>query len=131
MNSREILTSILIILGSVLALLPSTEGFTLKGKPDYVAESLLDADNYLSTDELAKLMLAEDSTLRYIDLRNPEEFNLSSLPGAVNIPWKEFVKNNPADILPDTGTKNILVSEKGLESGYAFVLAKGMKIDNV
>src|SRR5512145_3023547 len=87
MNPRVVLSIILIIMGAILAFIPSSGRYSFHSTPEKVLAAALDADSYVTVDQVARLLVNEDSTYQLIDLRSPEEFNTASIPDAINIPY--------------------------------------------
>jgi hypothetical protein len=73
MNIRQIITSILLLLGVLLALLPLSGKYSLHGKPAQVLARVLDEGNTFTADQVARFVVTEDSTLQLIDLRTAKE----------------------------------------------------------
>lgn len=130
MNTREKYSAVLLGLGLILALLPLSGKKSLTESPSVVLNESLDENSYLSVDQVARSVVNEDSTLRLIDLRTPEEFRSSDIPGSINVPYNEFLKN-PSSFLGKDPVRNILYSNGDIVSGYAVVAAKGMNFRNV
>lgn len=54
---------------------------------------LLEAINthrYIDADKLASKIIGEDPSYAYVDLRNEEQFNSFTFPGAINIPYSSI-----------------------------------------
>jgi rhodanese-related sulfurtransferase len=130
MTTRQIITSILLILGAILAILPLSGKYSLHAKPGQVLAAVLDESNGFSADQVARLVVDEDSTLQLIDLRTPEEFRECNIPGAVNIPYAEFLKRDPGPYLDDAGMKHIFYSNDDMYASYAQTLAIGLGFKN-
>ncbi|NJK94014.1 MAG: rhodanese-like domain-containing protein [Bacteroidales bacterium] len=133
MNSRIIISLLLVTLGIILAFLPAQDKPSLKIKPEKVLFASLDKETSISPDELARLIVAEDSSLQIIDVRTPLEYSKFSIPGSINLPYNEIV-NNPdtlENILNRDFAQNIFYSNGDLESNYAFTLAQGLGFKKV
>ncbi|TAL71550.1 MAG: rhodanese-like domain-containing protein [Bacteroidetes bacterium] len=126
MNTRVKFSVILICIGIILALLPLSTGTSFTVKPRKLLTEVLDAKCFLSVDQVAKLIVAEDSSVQIIDLRSPEEFKKMNIPGSINIPYNELINKDPGSFLNNVNIKNILYSNGDLNSSYALVIAKGL-----
>lgn len=131
MNTRIKYSAGLISLGLILALIPFTGNRSISAKPSEILREIIDESVYLTPDQVARLIASEDSTLRLIDVRAAEQFNAYTLPGALNAPYKEFLKMDPAQILGKGEVKNVLFSNGDTDAAYSLVLAKGMNFKNV
>jgi rhodanese-related sulfurtransferase len=130
MNSREKLSAILLSMGLILALLPLSSNRSFNTRPDKVLEEALDRNTYLTADQVARLVASEDQTTQLIDLRTNEEFRRFNIPGSINVPYNEFLDNDPERILNNREIKYIFYSNGDLFSNYALVLARGLKYNN-
>jgi rhodanese-related sulfurtransferase len=130
MNAREKLTAILLGMGLMLALIPLSSNRSFIVSPTKVLETVLDQNSYVTPDQVARLIVSEDNTVQVIDVRTPEEFRSSNIPGSVNVPYKEFLEKDPEMILNTGKTKYIFYSNGDLYSNYALVVARGLKYNN-
>jgi len=130
MNAREKLSVILISMGLILALLPLSSNRSFNAKPHKVLEEALDRSTYLTADQVARLIVSEDKTIQLIDLRSAEEFSSFNIPGSLNIPYNEFLDNDPEKILNNKEIKYIFYSNGDLFSNYALIIARGLKYSN-
>lgn len=126
MNARTNLTVIIVGLALILAFLPPAAERSFHGRPDKVLKAASDPSRFLSCDQVARMIVADDSTLRLIDVRNETDYRKASLPLAVNIPLEKFVKSDLSPVLYGKGIKNVLYSNGELESGYALAVASGL-----
>ncbi len=130
MINRVNFSVLLILLGTILAFLPLRTTRSLSAKPGKLLDETLDRNTIVSVDQVARFITDEDPDVRLIDLRKPEEFMKTSLPGAVNIPYNAMVSLNPATYLGAGKIKNIFYSNGDINSAYAVVLASGLGYKN-
>lgn len=114
----------------MLALLPLSGNRSFTIKPDKLLPEVLDKNAILTVDQVAGFIVGEDSTIQLIDLRPSDEFRKQSLPGAVNIPYNDFIKNDPDIYLSNKNVRNIFYSNSDIEPGYALVFARGLGYGN-
>ncbi len=133
MNTRVAISLLLVSLGFILAFLPAANKPTLFVKPDKIVMEALNERNIFSADQVAKFVVTEDSSVQLIDLRPSVDYKKFSIPGAVNIPYEELIKNpDMMETALNRGySHNIFYSNGDIESGYAFVLAKGLGFNQV
>lgn len=131
MNTREKFSVGLISLGLILAILPLSSGISLSVRPKKLLPEILNDNTYLSVDQVARLVVTEDSTFQLIDLRPSGEFMNMNIPGSVNIPYSELLDRDPGLYLKSGKIKNIFYSNGDLESNYALTLAEGLNYRNV
>jgi rhodanese-related sulfurtransferase len=126
MNTRQKFSIVLLSLGLILALLPLSGSKSFIVKPKNLLSDVLDNNTYVNVDQVAKLIVTEDSSVQIIDLRSPEEFRKSNLPGSVNIPYDKLLENEQISQLSNGKSKNIFYSNGDLESNYALAIARGL-----
>jgi 3-mercaptopyruvate sulfurtransferase SseA len=131
MNIRQKFSAGLVVLGFTLALLPLSGSRSFTVKPQKLLTDAVNSNSYFTVDQVARFVVAEDSTVRIIDLRSPEEFRSFNIPGSINVPYKEFLDNDPSRYLSNENIKNIFYSNGDFDSNYALVLARGMNFRNV
>jgi rhodanese-related sulfurtransferase len=131
MNTREKLSLLLLISGLILAILPLTSNPSFTAKPDKVLANALNNVSYLNVDQVARLLVSEDSTILLIDLRPPEEFKSFNIPGSINVPYNELIKKDPSAYLGSAEMKNIFYSNGDFDSNFATVFAYGLGYNNV
>ncbi|MDO4269307.1 MAG: rhodanese-like domain-containing protein [Eubacteriales bacterium] len=90
------------------------------------------------TAEEAKKLLDENPDIVLVDVRRPDEYEESHIPGAINIPNEEIDKQQP-DVLADldaplviycrTGVRSKQASDKLVDIGYTSVTDMGGIVD--
>jgi len=117
------LSIVLLILASVLLIISKYEQ-----EPQNPAEIFLNeihsSNRYLTTDEIAKRIIAGDPTLFLVDVRSEDEFKQYSLPGAVNIPFKNILSEEWAKKLNQDVLDVIFFSNDDILSEQAWALCK-------
>lgn len=130
MNIREKISAILIGLGIILAVIPLTSNSSFTAKPMNLLTEITGDDRAFSVDQVARFISNEDSTLQLIDLRPASEFAQMNIPGSINVPYTDFLKNDPGLIINDKNLKYVFYSNGDLNAGYALSIARGMKYNN-
>ncbi|MFZ0280150.1 MAG: rhodanese-like domain-containing protein [Bacteroidales bacterium] len=123
---RKKITTLLLPLSLILALLPLSANRSFTGKPDNLLSDVLVPDVTLSVDQVARLIVLEDSTFQLIDLRSSEDFRKLCIPGSANVPYPDFIKNDPEIYLGNKNIKTIFYSNGDFDSNYAMVYARGL-----
>lgn len=130
MNVREKFSVALVCLGLILALLPLSANRSFTAKPQTLYSSVREEKTYFTVDQVARFVVTEDSSVQIIDLRSPEEFRKTNIPGSVNVPYDEFLEKDPGSFLNNGSIKNIFYSNGDFNSNYAFIIARGLKYNN-
>ena len=126
MNTRVIISAVLLLMGVILAFLPLSGKYSLHGKPQALLAEVLAEDACLSPDQVARYVVTEDSTVQLIDLRSPEEFNRFSIPGAINIPYGNMLTQDLESYLDRKEVRNVFFANGDYYAGYALVIARGL-----
>ena len=129
MKIRKEFSALLLLLSLILALLPLTANRSFTAKPDKLLKDVLNEEVSFTVDQIAEFIVREDSTVQLIDLRSPEEFRKQAIPGAVNIPYPEFIKKDPEIWLGNKDIRNIFYTTEDAEADYAVVYARGLGYD--
>jgi rhodanese-related sulfurtransferase len=130
MEMRKKITIILLLSGLILALLPLSANRSFMIKPEKLLSDVLNSEVALTVDQVAKLIVNEDSTIRLIDLRSPEEFTSLSIPGSVNVPYNDLISSDLYIFMNDRNIRNIFYSNTTFYSNYALVYARGLGYKN-
>jgi rhodanese-related sulfurtransferase len=127
---REKFSAALLCFGLILALLPLSANRSFIAKPKNLLAEINDPALYFTSDQIARFIVSEDSTIQLIDLRSREEFLVMNIPGSVNIPFKEFLNNDAGNYLGNRKTRYIFYSNGDLNSSSALVIARGLNYRN-
>ena len=130
MNTREKYSVFLVFTGLILAFLPLTGNRSFTSRPGKLLGFATDSGTYLTADQVARYIVAEDTTLHLIDLRPQEEYLEVSLPGATNIPYKELLDRDPATYLGEGSIRNIFYSNDDYDANFAVIIAAGLGYKN-
>ncbi|MBE0678198.1 MAG: rhodanese-like domain-containing protein, partial [Bacteroidales bacterium] len=130
MKIRKEFSVLLVLLSLILALLPLTANRSFTAKPAGLLAGVLDDDASFNADQVAGFIVREDPAFQLIDLRSEEEFRKQALPGAVNVPYPEFIKSDPDIWLSNEKIRTIFYSTGDLEADYALVYARGLGYKN-
>jgi rhodanese-related sulfurtransferase len=129
MNARVKISIVLLMLGLILAFLPSSGNYSFHTKPGKVLAEALDVNSYITADQVARYMVTEDSTIQLIDLRSPAEFNSYTIPGSINIPYSELLSKDLENHL-NPGVRNVFYANGDHLANYAVVIASGLGFSN-
>ena len=131
MNPRNAISAILLSFGLLLALLPLTSNRSFSGNPSEVLQKSGNNDRFFTVDQVARFIVAEDTTIQIIDLRSPAEYIEMSLPGSINQPYDQILKKDPSFLFNKKGIKTILYSNGDLDASYALAIAEGLNFKDV
>jgi rhodanese-related sulfurtransferase len=129
MTTRTRISIVLLLFGAILAFLPLSGKYSLHAKPDQLLSEILDVSTYLTPDQVARAVVTEDSTIQIIDLRSPDDYRRNTIPGAINIPYTDFLSSDLESYL-NRGVRNVFYSSDDYQANYALVLARGLGYRN-
>jgi rhodanese-related sulfurtransferase len=124
MKPRIILTSILIILGFIIAAVPAYKTNVSVETPEDILIEVRSGVHFISTDEVAHLIVSKDPSLQLIDVRTPEEFDKFNLPGSINIPIDDILSDDWKDYFSNSIKSNVLYSNGTTTSNEAWMILK-------
>jgi rhodanese-related sulfurtransferase len=92
--------------------------------PDELLWNIIQPTRYMSTDQVAKLIIQKNPTLELVDVRSPKEYEKFSLPNAINVPLDSLASSLSLQYFGIPGTKVILFSNDDILSDQAWVLLR-------
>ncbi len=124
------LALILIILAGGLVLLPKVE--KQKGiKVEQLLSNIVSPERYISTDQVADKIIAQDPSFILIDVRDAASYKHYSLPNAVNIPLKNLLDEEYEVYLNQSQYDIIFYSNDNFYADQAWVLSNRLGYKNL
>ena len=131
MNKNYILLAILLlILSGGLLLLPEKH-YHAQISPETLMWDVVQPSRYVTSDQIAKMIIEKDPLLQIIDVRSEYDFAEFSLPGSINIPVDSIVTENANQILDIEDLNMVFVSDDDIKADQAWVLAKRLGHKNI
>ena len=128
MNTRQIISVLILMLGLIAAILPPERTTYKKWTKQELTIELKKDTYYLTTDELAHLLIGGDPSIQLIDVRTSAD---SLLPRAIHIP-EDSILNEKFELFFDQEIrKNILYSTDDLVSQQVWMKLKLKGYPNV
>jgi rhodanese-related sulfurtransferase len=124
-----IIAAIFVILAGILLFLPERK-YANEVNPDQLLLSLEDKNRFISPEEAADLMIHEDPSVFFIDLRSPQEYDKFSLPNAINYPLESLLDEDVMDLLSREDLRFILYGNGDLTAEKAWVLLRRKNLKN-
>ena len=130
MKSIKLLALFIIPLGLIIAAVPqnTTKPFLL------TAEQLLievnSGSQFITAETVADMIIQKDPSLNLIDIRNAEDFEKFSLPGAINIPAAELLSEQYSDILDQDVKMNVFYSTGTVTANEAWMILRQLGYEN-
>ncbi len=129
------MASVFIGLALVLVILPE-KSTSKQLKPEQLLLQINDNNRYVSTDEVARKIIAADSYMQLIDVRSPGEYAEFHLKGAINIPIDSIFNKDEKgdyiyeDILNQDIKTNVFYSNGTVYANQVWILLKRLNYKN-
>jgi rhodanese-related sulfurtransferase len=95
-------------------------------KPEKLLWEIIQPTRYVTTDQVAKIIIDKDPTLELVDVRDAESFNKFSLTNAVNIPLDSLLAPSSQDYFGLPGVKVVFYANDDIKADQAWVLTRRM-----
>ena len=117
------ISAVLIIIAGLAVMLPDRSHSALALRPDEMIERIENPEKQLTVDDIASLLIREDSSLLLVDVRPVDQYLSCHIPGAINIPLKDLLKPEYAGYLNEPGRVPVFYSNGNAMATEAWMLA--------
>ena len=93
-------------------------------EPQQLLREIIQPTRYVTTDQVAKMIIHKDPSLEIIDLRSSDEFAKFALPNSINIPLDSILNSSSLSYLGIPGTKIVFIGNDDILADQAWVLTK-------
>lgn len=124
MNKNYIFLTILMVLLAVGTLFLKNDNQQEQIPPHELLMELIQPTRYVTTDQVARLIIQKDPSLELVDVRSAEEFNQFSLPNAVNVPLDSLLNPDSQDNFGIPGMNVVFISNDDIKADEAWVLTR-------
>ncbi|MFA5416863.1 MAG: rhodanese-like domain-containing protein [Bacteroidales bacterium] len=125
-----ILMGILILLAAGLLVLPVNNN-SKQLDPEVLMWDIVQPTRYVTTDEVAKMIIERDPLLVLVDVRPTEDFQAFSLPSAFSFPFDSLATDDAMSALTFDKRNLVFYSNDDLKSDQAWVIAKRLGLKNI
>ena len=116
-----ILTLIMFVLaGGTLFLKNKTEKEPIP--PKKLLWDIVQPTRFVTTDQVAKMIIGKDPTLELVDVRSAADYNKFTLPNTINVPLDSLLNSQRFFGIP--GMRVVLLSDDGIAADQAWVLLR-------
>ena len=130
MNIRLKLAAVFIPLGLIIAAVPENTTKVYKLTAAELLVEVQEGAQFMSTDEIADMLVQKDPSFRLIDVRAEDEFEKFHLPNAINIPLTDILSEDWAYILDQDVKMNVFYSNGSLKSNEAWMITRQLGFAN-
>ncbi len=123
------MTIVALGIGVVIWLLPERqESHDLP--PHQLLRDIIRETRFFSTDEVAAMLINRDPSLHLVDVRDSTAYRRFHLPGAVNVPLADILKEGSLDLLSGDEQTHVFYSNGTLRANQAWVLTRRLGYKN-
>ena len=123
MSFRYKFSVVLLVLGIIAAIMSFNGKKSSYLPPDDILAELLKGDFLISADELARMLVDQDSGVQIVDIRHPDQYKTACLPGAVNLPLENLLLVENESLFGEGVAKTVFYADDELLSREAWILA--------
>lgn len=130
MNPRILLALVIIPLGAIIAMVPENTTKPYKLTSEQLLGEVTSGVQFVSPDEIARMIVEKNPGFQLIDTRSQEEFESYSLPGAVNIPLSDILSSEWISLLDQDLKINVFYSNGSVKADQAWMLTRQLGYSN-
>jgi len=130
MNVRLKLAAIFIPLGLIIAAVPENTTKAYKLTAEELLEEAQEGAQFMSTDEIADMVIQKDPSFQLIDVRAQNDFEKFHLPNAINIPLTDILAEDWADVLDQDVKMNVFYSNGTMKANEAWMITRQLGFEN-
>ena len=116
----------LICFAALAWIMPDSHRSVNELKPSEMIAFLGSPGRILSSDQVARLVVDEDPNVLFIDLRDSGDYLKASIPGALNIPFRDILNPDWSGYLDDPEMRVVLYSSRDILASEAQMLCTQM-----
>jgi rhodanese-related sulfurtransferase len=130
MKPLKLLAIFIIPMGLIIAAVPQNKTRPYKLTADQLLGEANTRTQYIAPETVADMIIKKDPTLQLIDVRNQDEFEKFSLPGAINIPVADLLSDKFSDILNQDVKMNIFYSNGTITANEVWMVTRQLGYKN-
>ncbi len=115
-------SAILVVLAGLIILLPAGRQSSGELNVHGMLEAMNEPGQFLSVDQVARMVVYEDTSILLVDVRDPDAFRAVHIPGAINIPVSDILNPDWSGYLNDTVVKPVYYSNGNTRASEAWML---------
>ncbi len=124
MNRNYIFLTILMLVLAAGTLFLTMDDEPKQIDPEILLQEMIQPTRYVSTDQVAKMLIQADPSLMLVDVRSADEYEEFSLPRSINIPLENLLDKENLSYFGVPGTKVVFVSNDDIKADQTWVLVK-------
>jgi len=128
---RMLLTTILLIMGVIIAAVPKNTTTPYKLSAEQILDEIKSGTQYLEPEQIAQMLVEKDPYLQLIDLRPQSEFEKFNLNGSINIPIDNLLSSDYVDVFDQDVKLNVFYSNGSSQANEAWMLLRQLGYTNI
>ena len=124
MNRNYIILTVLMLALAAGTLFLNMSDEPKQIEPQELLQEIIQPTRYVTTDQVAKMIIQGDPSLLLVDVRTIDEYKEYTLPGAVNVPLNELLEGDNLMYFGIPGKKVIFISNDDIQADQMWVLTK-------
>jgi len=130
MKAIHILAIALVPLGIIIAAVPENTTRPYKLTADELLIEVTEGRQFMSPDEIAKMLIEKDPSLQLIDIRSKDQFEKFSLPNAINVPLESLLSAEYEEVLNQDIKLNVFYSNSSNDANQAWMIMRQLGYKN-
>lgn len=131
MNRNYIFLTILMIILAIGTVFISRDKEPKQIDPQQLLAELVQPTRFVSTDQVAKMIIQKDPSLMLLDVRDADSYASYTLPGSVNVPVDSLMSDNYLGYLGIPGVKTVFFSNDDIKADQAWVISKRLGFNSI
>ena len=115
-------SAILVALAGLIVLLPPGRQSSGELNVHRMLEAMNEPGQFLSVDQVARMVVYEDTSILLVDVRDPDAYRAIHIPSAINIPVSDILNPDWSGYLNDTAVKPVFYSNGNTMASEAWML---------
>ena len=116
------MSAILVALAGFIILLPDSRQSSGELNVNGMLGAMNEPGQFLSADQVARMVVYEDTSILLVDVRDPDAYRAVHIPGAVNIPVSDILNPDWSGYLNDPAVKPVFYSNGNTMASEAWML---------
>ncbi|WP_319592380.1 rhodanese-like domain-containing protein [uncultured Draconibacterium sp.] len=129
MNRNYIFLTILMLVLAVGTLFLAGDDEPKQIAPEELLQEIIQPTRYVTTDQVAKMIIQGDPSLLMVDVRSADEYEEYALPGSLNVPLEELTNDGNLSYFGVPGIKVVFISNDDIRADQTWVLTKRLGIN--
>jgi sulfur-carrier protein adenylyltransferase/sulfurtransferase len=130
MKPLKLLAMFIIPMGLIIAAVPQNKTKPYKLTADELLAEAKNRTQFVTPETVADMIVKKDPSLRLIDVRNQDEFEKFSLPGAINVPISDLLSDQYSDLLNQDVKMNVFYANSSLSANEAWMVTRQLGYKN-